>query len=85
MPGSVPPPLVESTLIRVIWGWSDAGEQVYDLSGLPWDQQRAVREELKLQGGYVQDVAVHHPMQVLVAKELRERFENERQEREKQL
>ena len=65
------------SIIRAIPAWSGGLEQYYNATDLPWDKQNDFREELKRQGFISQDIMLSDPMPVLVAIEIRQRFEAE--------
>lgn len=64
-------------------GWSNGpGEMYYELTGLPWTDQTAIRTELATQGFFVQDIHLADPMPIQVGMEIRQRYEAE-QEKQK--
>jgi len=65
------------SIIRAIPQWAGAPEMFYNVSELPWKQVRDIREELGQQGFFVQDIHPIDPMPVLVAFEIRRKFEEE--------
>ena len=71
------------TVVRAIpkgTGWVNTpGEQYFDLTGLPWADQQAIREELDRQGFYVQDIFLSDPMPIQVGREIRKRLEKEQE------
>ena len=60
-------------IIRAIPQWAGAPEQFYDISNMPWKVQKDIREELGLQGFYVQDIHPIDSMPLQVSAELRRR------------
>lgn len=56
------------------------GEQYFELTGLPWVEQEAIREELDAQGYYVQDIYFSDPMPIQVGLEIRNRIAAEQEQ-----
>jgi len=56
---------------------SGPGEQYFELTGLPWADQQAIRKELDEQGFFVQDIHLADPMPIQVGMEIRKRYEAE--------
>ena len=54
---------------------SGPGEQYFELTGLPWADQQAIRKELDEQGYYVQDIYLSDPMHIQIGVEIRNRIE----------
>jgi hypothetical protein len=73
------------TIIRVfpkVNGYFNGpGEQYYELTGLPWAEQQAIRNELDMQGFYTQDIVLSDPMPVQVGMEIRKRYEAEQEQK----
>jgi hypothetical protein len=71
------------TYIRAIpkgSGWVNTpGEQYFELTGLPWNDQQAIREELDMQGFFVQDIYFGDPMPLQVGIEIRKRLAAEQE------
>jgi len=59
------------------------GEQYFELTGLPWKDQQAIRAELDAQGFYTQDIYLSDPMHIQIGVELRNRIEAEKKEQQK--
>lgn len=55
------------------------GEQFFDLTKVPWNDQQAIREELDHLGFFVQDIHFSDPMPVQIGLEIRKRFEAEQE------
>lgn len=55
------------------------GEQYYELTGLPWKDQQAIREELDNCGFFVQDIYFADPMPLQVGLEIRKRIAAEQE------
>jgi len=55
------------------------GEQFYELTGLPWKEQQAIREELDNCGFFVQDIYFSDPMPLQVGLEIRKRIAAEQE------
>ena len=77
------------TYIRAIpksagWGLptgpSGPSEHYFELTGLPWADQQAIRKELDEQGFYVQDIHFSDPMPVQVGMEIRQRYQAEQEQ-----
>lgn len=60
-------------------GPSGPGEQYFELTGLPWADQQAIRKELDVQGYYVQDIFFSDPMPLQVGLEIRKRIAAEQE------
>ncbi|MDQ5862436.1 MAG: hypothetical protein M3536_09260 [Actinomycetota bacterium] len=66
-------------IIRAIPQWAGQPEQFYDISKLPWKEQRDFTEELGQQNFYVQTIHLADPMPVLVGIEVRRKLEAEQE------
>jgi len=55
------------------------GDQFYELTGLPWKDQQAIRAELDNCGFYVQDIYFADPMPLQVGLEIRNRIAKEQE------
>lgn len=60
-------------------GPSGPGEQYYELTGLPWQDQQDIRTELDNLGYYVQDIFFSDPMPLQVGLEIRKRYQAEQE------
>jgi len=56
------------------------GEQYFDLTGLSWKEQQAIREELDAQGYYTQDIYLSDPMHIQIGVEIRNRIKAEQEQ-----
>jgi hypothetical protein len=68
-------------IIRAISQWAGRSEEFYDISKLPWKEQKDFKEELGQMGYYVQDINLADPMPVLVGIEVRRRLDAEQEKK----
>ena len=63
--------------VNVSGGPSAPSEMYFELTDVPWKDRQAIREELDVQGFYVQDIYFSDPMPIQVGMQIRQRYEAE--------
>ena len=67
-----------TSIVRVLTEWSGR-EEFFNIGHLTWKQQTEFKEELVSRGHLVQNIFLTDPIDVMVAKEVRERMEAEKE------